>query len=297
MPRAGLLPGVMPITFSACLACLAIAASADEFQPEADDSWWTRQRKTAAINAALDLGIVAYGFANWDYGTQSPHAQSEGWFGSGTRYGGADKLGHASTAYGVTSGMFHIYESWGYSRERAADYGALSALAMTTVMELGDGISATYGFSYEDQLMNTAGAALGWLRQRYPRLRELVDYRIEYLPSAALRNGDTKDITTDYSGMRYALVGKAGGIPAIRNRWLRCLELHVGYYTRGYLKEDEAYFDERTRNAYVAIGLDLSEVLGLFTDHPARTFFEYYQTPYAYLPYGLGPDGEGEFDY
>ena len=40
-----------------------------------------------------------FGINNWDWGTSGFHFESEGWFGTDTKYGGMDKLGHAYTGY------------------------------------------------------------------------------------------------------------------------------------------------------------------------------------------------------
>ena len=47
-------------------------------------------------------GITVFGINNWDWGTSGYNFQSEGWFGTDTKYGGMDKLGHAYTGYVVS---------------------------------------------------------------------------------------------------------------------------------------------------------------------------------------------------
>ena len=43
-----------------------------------------------------------FGIQNWDWGSSGFTFQSEGWFGTDTKYGGMDKLGHAYTGYVVS---------------------------------------------------------------------------------------------------------------------------------------------------------------------------------------------------
>lgn len=60
--------------------------------------------------------------------------------------------------------------------------------------------------------------------------------------------------------------------------WLRFLELHVDYYTRGY--HDPGREDRRV--FYGALGLNVGEVVAVIW---GRTrFFDYYQVPWTYLP-------------
>jgi hypothetical protein len=268
--------------------CLVIASAAVASAIGSDQaaSWWSAldpERRALALNLAIDVGIVSYGFLAWDYGTASLHAESEGYFGSGTKYGGADKLGHAFTSFAATSGLAAIYRSWGFDPDTAAASGALSAIAATTVMEVGDGLSREHGSSYEDELMNIAGATLGYLRSRFPAVHRAIDFRLAYIPSRALREGEHRDITTDYAGMKY-LVAFKGTLFSDPPPWLRAAEIDLGYFTRGY--DHDARFHERERTAFVAIGVNLSEAFALFSDTRARHALDYLQVPYVYLPAG-----------
>lgn len=262
---------------TSCCAWAADQAAADP------DPWWTRERRLVALNLALDLGVVGYGFAAWDWGSTSPRATSEGWFGAGTPHGGADKVGHAYTGFLIGSLLADRYLAWGYGREEAAAYGALSSLVFTSLIEVGDGLSRDYGFSGEDLAMNAAGAVFGWLRGRSPLLAGLLDFRIQYLPSSAVRHGETADLVTDYDGMRHLLAFTPAGLPGWEDHWLRFVELHVGYYTRGY---DDAGRGDR-RVLYGAIGLNVGEVVAALWGRSA--VFDYYQPPWTYLPVPHGP--------
>src|SRR5690606_32339301 len=107
------------------------------------------------------------GIAKWDYFTTSPDMQAEGWFGRNTDEGGADKVGHVWSTYAFADGLADLYEGWGYEPDQAAVNGALSSFAIMGFMELGDSLSR-YGFSYEDMIMNTLGAASSYLLYKYP---------------------------------------------------------------------------------------------------------------------------------
>lgn len=231
-----------------------------------------------ALNLALDGGLVAYGFSAWDWGTTSFTTTSEGWFAADTSYGGADKLGHAYTGYLISDLLADRYEAWGFTAHDAALLGMGSSIAFTTLMEIGDGISSEYGFSHEDLLMNLAGAGFSWVRRRIPGFAGLVDFRIEYLPSEQVTSGDDLDITTDYDGMKHLLAFKAAGIPGLRENWMRFLEVHVGYYTRGFADEDE----RDRRMLYGAVGVNIGQVVTALWRRMA--VFDYYQVPYTYVP-------------
>jgi hypothetical protein len=234
------------------------------------------------LNGGLAIGYTVYGGIAWDWGTASFHTQREHWFSRSARYGGADKLGHAFSAYSLSAIFCELYDHWGYDQGTASMLGVLSGWTHTMLIEVGDGISDAHGLSYEDAIMNTAGAALQYLRRSCPRLRDTVDFRWEYHPSPAVRHGDSQDIFTDYSGSRYAITIKPEGLLRTGG-WLRFLELHGGYGTRGYVREDAPYIPQRSQRLYLGAGISVSELLGLVTRHDARRFFEYYQVPYTYL--------------
>jgi hypothetical protein len=247
-------------------------------EPQPVEGWWTRERKAIALNLVLDGGLVAYGFSTWGWGSSSFTTVNEGWFAADTRYGGADKLGHAYTGYLVGDVLAGVYARWGFTPEDAALLGAGSSVTFTTLMEIGDGLSAEQGFSTEDLVMNLAGAAFSWARQRVPGLAGVMDFRIEYVPSEQVTSGEDLDISTDYDGMRHLVAFKAAGVSGLHDTWVRFLELHVGYYTRGFADEDER--DRRV--LYGAVGVNVGQIIAELWGR--TTFFDYYQVPYTYLP-------------
>jgi len=163
--------------------------------------------------------------------------------------------------------------------------------AQLTLLEIGDGYSKSHGFSWEDETMNTVGVGLAYLRHRFPAFREAVDYRLEWVPSPSFRSGERLDPFTDYSGQKYLLAFKPDGFLHTGDPLLKALEIHVGYYTRGYVTDDEDFFKEPHRYGYVAIGLNVTYLLERLTGHNAWHVFDYLQLPYTYVP------STGRYDY
>jgi uncharacterized protein YfiM (DUF2279 family) len=251
------------------------------------DSWsfmsnWSRKQKVIAVNATAAGVIAGLGVASWDYGKSSFHTKNEGWFGQNTHYGGADKLGHAFGSYCLTDVFNSIYKHWGYSDEQAILGGVLSSWSLMTLTEIGDGFSDSQGFSWEDEAMNTVGVAMAYLRYRFPSLKDKVDFRIEWLPSPSFRHGERNDPFTDYSGQKYLLAFKTDGFVKTRNPLLKALEVHLGYYTRGYTSDDQ-YFNGKHRYGYIGIGLNVTYLLEKLTGNRASGIFDYIQVPYTYI--------------
>jgi len=257
-------------------------------ESSAESSWWgmadwSRRKKVVVLNLAVTGVIAIYGAATWDYGSNGFASRDEGWFDRDTCYGGADKLGHAWSAYAVTSLYSRIYRDWGYSDEDAILGAALSTWAQTTLIEIGDGLSKSEGFSWQDEAMNTAGVGLAYLRHRFPAIRDVVDFRWEWFPSPAFSHGDETDVFTDYSGQKYLLAFKPDGFFKTGDPILKALELQIGYYTRGYASSDEDYFSHRHRYGYIGIGLNVTYLLERLTEHRAAGVFDYYQVPHTYF--------------
>ena len=215
-----------------------------------------RQRNAAVIGGGI-LVVGVYGAAKWweDGFTGDFRTQKEGWFGQNTSSGGADKLGHVFSAYVGTRLVTQAFGALGNEPEPARRFAAASTLAVMLGIEVLDGYSKKYRFSWEDAVMDIVGVGLGYLMERNRKLDNLLDFRLLYRKS----EGSSFDPAGDYSGQTYLLVAKASAIPALReNSVLRYFELAAGYGTRGYHGPPAV---ERERNLYFGVSVNLSEVL------------------------------------
>jgi len=244
---------------------------------------WPREKKVLALNLATVGTIATIGVAAWDYGSHSFRTANEGWFDSDTAYGGADKLGHLFTCYALASLYNRLYKNWGYSDNDAILLGAANSWLTMSLIEVGDGLSKSQGYSWEDEVMNTIGVGMAYLRHRFPAVRERVDFRWEWFPSPAVREGERFDILTDYSGQKFLLAFKLDGWLRTGNPIMKALEVQAGYYTRGYVSGDDDFFDGQHRYGYIGIGLNVTYLLDRLTGHRAAGVFDYYQVPYTYV--------------
>ncbi len=243
-----------------------------------------RNRKIL-LTTGVGVGIITvWGIISWDYFTETPHGINEGWFGYHTKHGGADKLGHAYTSYLTAHLLSGLYEHWDFTPEDAALYGALTSFIIMSYMEFGDSFSENHGFSNEDFIINTFGCVMGYLTWRYPDLASKVDFRWEY----GFKPYDT-DITTDYENSKFLMAIKLNGWKTFQSSWLRHVEFHVGYYTRGYNDDDDDKTD-RERTTYVGIGFNITDFLRRRGYRKTAKFFNYYQLPYTYYPYEWNHD-------
>ncbi len=271
----------LPLAFVACTIAAADTHAADEAagsdagtaiaatQPPAGNG------RIVRANLAVLGFIAAWGATNWDYGNNGWQTTGEGWFGADTDEGGADKAGHLYTAYVLGRSLTGWFGRDGYDQRKAAWAGAASSLAAMTFMELGDGFSP-YGFSAEDEVMNVAGAGLAWLLATHPALDRKLALRGEY----RLHAEHLEDFLTDYDRWRYYAVLKLDGFGQVPPA-LRWVELHAGYYTRGYGSDIAG--DER-REGFVGIGLSLTRVARALGWRKTAVFLDYFQPPGTVAP-------------
>ncbi len=234
--------------------------------------------------AIVGVGLAAYGYKQWGWGSARFKLKSEGFFGEDTQHGGMDKLGHAFSSY-LLADFFNarISRHFGPSNNVALS-GSLMSFGTMFLVEVFDGIAENHGFSYEDLIADAAGATFSYLRNTIPGLRDKLDYRLQYLPSG----GTTVDPFGDYMNQKYLLALKLSGFEEARGTPLRLVELHAGYFARGYSDLDKQIGVPKERYLYVGVGLNLNELL--FSDPSIRRtlpgsaaslMLEYFQVPYT----------------
>jgi uncharacterized protein YfiM (DUF2279 family) len=274
--RMAYMTGILFLFIFSLCSSLAQATDLTLFSPAETDSL-ENQRSTAVMTTLGGIGVVTgWGLLYWDYFSTKPNLADEGWFGNDTNSGGRDKLGHMYGSYLTTRGLSAFYRYRGMGDKESVLYGALSSFAIMAYMEFGDSMSDDHGFSTEDMIANSIGVLFGYWLESDDRVDRVLDYRWEYgfKPSS-------DDFTTDYENTKHLFALKLGGFERFRESPLRYLEIHVGYYTRGFDGGDAA----KERFLYTGIGLNLSDLLIRNDWKKTGTVLRYLQLPYTYLPY------------
>ncbi|MBT3178356.1 MAG: DUF2279 domain-containing protein [Desulfobacula sp.] len=231
------------------------------------------KQETVLISNILGLtAITTWGILNWDYFKNEPKKKDEGWFSKNTKDGGHDKLGHFYFSYALSNALAGIYEKKGYSARQGAFLGSLSSFGMTTFMEVGDSFSS-YGFSYEDFIMNLVGSVTGYFLYSHPDIAQKIDFRVEYHP-----NFSKTDFFTDYENQKFLLALKFDGFEFAQKNHLKYLELHLGYYTKGFPDKKD-----RERNIYIGVGINISRLFKQAAMPKTSKAFNYIQLPYTYI--------------
>jgi hypothetical protein len=215
--------------------------------------------------------------------TTSFHIQDEGWFGKNTTNLGIDKLTHAFNAYVITELLQSEIQRRTGGREGA---GAFTAAALSSGLmlysELYDAHKVSSGFSPQDVLFNTAGAALSALRQTVPGLEEKLDFRLLLIPNSDIYTFKGK---RHYAQQRYMFALRPSGFEGLRNSPLRFVEFHAGYYGKNFTNPDRAAGLEPRRHLFFGVGIDFKELFfkrsRSTVGRLARTGLTYFQIPYT----------------
>jgi hypothetical protein len=243
------------------------------------------QSKAVIWDVGIAYGLTTYfGMKAWGWGDNPFHFENEGWFGGDTKYGGMDKVAHAYSAYLFSEYFTQRIAHETDNRDGAFITGALLGFSIQAYVEFFDGFAGGHGFSYEDMISNGVGAGFSALRSAIPELGEKLDFRLEYVPSG--EQGFAPVL--DYEGQKYLLALKLSGFDQFEDTPLRFLELHAGYYARGFSDEARDNGVKRSRDPYIGIGINLNELLqetpvaDTTAGLAASRFFEYVQVPYTY---------------
>ena len=141
-------------------------------------------------------------------------------------------------------------------------------------MEIGDSFS-DFGASKEDLLANILGITFGYLSYKNSSLTNVLDFRWEYEPNT----NTFSDFSTDYENSKYLLALKLNGFDRTRRTFLKHIELHAGYFTRGFEGSDSSSNSAKERNLFLGIALNLTDLFRRRGYSKTATLFKYYQIP------------------
>ena len=192
-----------------------------------------------------------------------------------------DKPGHIWTTYQISRVSGDIWQWTGIKQKKAIWLGGISALAYQSIIEIQDGFSAKWGFSWGDMAMNVLGSAtyvsqaLTWKEQRIQIKFSYFPY--DYTDDIVARSdelfgtGGMERYLKDYNSQTYWLSANlrsfmpGSGIP----RWLN---VSLGYNARLMLGgEENIWTDEngivtdrsdikRYRRFFLSADVDLTKI-------------------------------------
>ena len=180
-----------------------------------------------------------------------------------------DKLGHVYASYQLGR-LGAEYLNWaGVSEKDQLIYGATLGLSFLTAVEVFDGFSQEWGFSWGDMLANAGGTVLYvgqgllWKEQRIALKYSFSNTDFAPLNPNKLGNGLTEEFLKDYNGQTYWLSFNLNSF--LKTNFIpNWLNLALGCGANGMLtgKDDNLLFpnQDRYRQFYLSFDIDLTRI-------------------------------------
>lgn len=208
---------------------------------QTDSSAFHRQRKREAIvfsGMGLFYGGVGAGlYFAWyrDYPFQRFH-----FFNDNREWLQMDKAGHAFTCYTEGVNGMQLMQWAGLPEKKALWAGGMVGMGVQTIVEMLDGRSSKWGFSWGDMAANTAGTFLG-ISQQYYWKEQRVQLRYSYHPESLrkirpsmLGENTLSALIKDYNAQTYWLSFQVKPFFP-ESRWPAWLQFSLGYGAYGML--------------------------------------------------------------
>ena len=194
-----------------------------------------------------------------------------------------DKMGHFWSTYSLSRGSSELWSLALGDRRKGALAGSLSAVGFMTTIELLDGFSSEWGWSWSDMATNVGGSGLylfqelAWGEQRIrfkfgPGLIKYNDPVLQARADQLFGKSIPERILKDYNGLKFWFSGNIHSFfPATKlPKWLNLAVgygaegLFGGFDNRGFDANGNLIFDRRDvarkRHLYIAPDIDFSKI-------------------------------------
>jgi hypothetical protein len=187
-----------------------------------------------------------------------------------------DKFGHGVASYNISLYSYHLLKWSGVKSNTAAWYSGAVSFAYLGTIELLDGFSTTWGFSWGDVAANTLGSAsfvtqeLFWNKQRLKlKFSALPSEYAKYRPQV-LGSNFSQQLLKDYNAQTYWLSANISSFLNEGNAFPKWLNIAFGYGANGMIGafNNPISIDEygniiqfeRYRQYYLSLDIDLSRI-------------------------------------
>lgn len=152
-----------------------------------------------------------------------------------------DKMGHANAAYNIGRGYYDLMRWSGVNNNQSAWIGGAVGLVFLTSIELFDGFSNGWGFSWGDMAANMAGAGLFWGQQfgwQEQKISMKVGWRKSIYPQYRpdlLGKSIPQQMLKDYNGQHAWLSFNIASLLPVGPDFPKWLNFAVGYSGNGMI--------------------------------------------------------------
>ena len=172
-----------------------------------------------------------------------------------------DKYGHAMSSYELTRLMNQAYRWSGLSENKSMILSASISFGYLSAIEIMDGYSPNWGFSWSDMGANLMGTSLFLFQEKY-FLKQIFQPKFSFHPTEyseirpeVLGQNLAESILKDYNGQSYWISFSPGhlGISA----WPKWLMLSLGHSIDGRLKGNSSQYMGYSSNREFLFSLDI----------------------------------------
>lgn len=228
-----------------------------------------RKRKvTLGIVSAVGLGASYYGLNNlWynDYPRSPLHS-----FNDNGEWLQMDKAGHFSSSYHLGKIGFETFQYCGFNYNTSLFLGGSSGLIFLTGIEILDGTSSQWGFSWGDQIANSSGTILFMLQEKFWK-EQRITMKFSFSNSGyAMFNSDQlgrnfqQRLLKDYNGQTYWASYNISSFLASDAAFPKWMNIAIGYgateMTTAKNIVNSVNNFQRTREFYLSFDADLNKI-------------------------------------
>jgi len=261
------------------VCCYSQTQSHNFFKPS--DSLNKSRRNAVIISEATLAGITLVGLDQlWykDYPRSKFHTLNDN-----NEWLQMDKLGHVFSSYQLGKVGSDVLKWSGVSKKNQLIYGATLGFTFLTAVEVFDGFSNEWGFSWGDMIANTAGMGmyvgqeLLWKEQRILLKFSFHQTRFAAERPDMLGNGILEEILKDYNGQTYWLSFNVHSFFK-QSKMPKWFNIAIGYGAEGMLTGENSDVNnifinqQRQRQLYLSFDVDLSRIKT--NSHFLRTIFD-----------------------
>lgn len=243
---------------------------------QSDSAILLKKRKILLSSAAIgtaSVGTTALYFAWYkDYSIHQFH-----FFNDAPEWLQMDKSGHILTNYQISNAGYHACKWAGYNEKKSIAIGGISSIAYMSIIEIMDGFSDGWGFSWSDMGANATGVAV-FCSQQYFLKDQAVKLKFsfhqsnywQYRPSL-LGENLVQQFLKDYNGQSYWLSFNIASALSKETKFPKWLNIAIGYGANGMISGRDDYViiqtngtniigGDRYRKMLLSVDIDLSKI-------------------------------------
>ena len=175
-----------------------------------------------------------------------------------------DKMGHIFSTYYLSNVMYLSYRWAGVERKKSILFGSMLIYAFQMNIEILDGVSSNWGFSWGDIAANTAGCLLfagqqlGWNDQRFVIKYSYHPTEYPKYNPAILGTTVVQNLWEDYNGMTFWLSGNISSFLPKKSKFPKWLNVAFGYGGEGLAVDPTRFL--QYRQFYFSLDVDLNRI-------------------------------------